>query len=121
VISFKVEGADLMARKFLLAATAVKTKAVPSGLHKAALLVTRSAKIKAAVDTGTMRAATMPVTISDSEIDVVSFAEYSVYVENGTSRMAAQPFMRPALDENAEQIRQIVGRSVVTTVESVMY
>lgn len=120
MITFKVEGADIMARKFLLAATAVPAKAVPDALDKAALLVTRSAKQKAAVDTGFMRGAIAPSRPSPSEADVTSHAEYSIYVEVGTSRMAAQPFMRPALDENAAQIEELVGHAVVTTVQGVL-
>lgn len=32
-------------------------------------------------------------------VDVVADVEYALFVEFGTSKMAAQPFLRPALDE----------------------
>lgn len=115
-----VTGAERIARKFLLAATAVPAKAVPDALDKAALLVTRTAKQKAAVDTGNMRASILPSRPSANEALVTSHAEYSVYVENGTYKMAAQPFMRPALDANADAITQLVGHSVITTVQGIL-
>lgn len=36
-------------------------------------------------------------------------AKYAKYVEFGTSKMQARPFMRPALDMNQEKIRKIFG------------
>ena len=120
MISFKVEGADIMARKFLLAATAVPAKAVPDALDKAALLVTRSAKINAPVDTGFLRGSIAPSRPSLSEADVTASAEYAIYQEVGTYKMAAQPFMRPALDENKAQIEELIGHSVQMAVQGVL-
>lgn len=57
------------------------------------------ARANAPVDTGNLRAGIHGSTdVSHIRVvgEVVSSAEYSVYVENGTSRMAPQPFMRPA-------------------------
>ena len=145
MITFKVEGADVMARKFARAAVIVPAKAVPSGLQKCGLLVERSAKIKAPVgDTGHLRGNIRVTNLTPVSVDVVSHADYSVYVEVGTDPhdirpkngkalfwpgaahpvavvhhpgTPAQPFMRPALDENKAQIMVILGREVVTTVQ----
>jgi HK97 gp10 family phage protein len=32
-------------------------------------------------------------------VDIVAEADYAIYQELGTSKMAAQPFLRPALDD----------------------
>jgi HK97 gp10 family phage protein len=64
---------------------------------KAAHDVEAHAKGNAAVDTGHMRNAINTVG-KGLTYEVHSPAEYSVYVELGTSRMAAQPFMMPALE-----------------------
>jgi HK97 gp10 family phage protein len=114
-----VTGAEAVARKFLIAATAVQ-KAVPDALDKAALLVTRSAKQKAPVDTGALRGLIKPERVSAKEADVVSPAEYSIYQEVGTYKMPAHPYMRPALDENAEAIKELIGDAALSAVGGAM-
>ena len=146
MISFQVIGAQAIAAKFAAAATIVPAKAVPSGLDKAGLLVLRRAKQKAPVDTGTLMGSIMKIDVSPAEVDAVAFADYSVYVEFGTGIYAeggggrqtpwvypsgdgfvttsgspAQPYMRPALDENKTQIEALIGKAVITTIEGVMY
>lgn len=44
------------------------------------------------------------------EVDVVVNADYGVYVELGTRKMAAQPFMLPAAEYVESQIPDICGR-----------
>ena len=119
MISFQVIGAQRMAAKFAAAAGAVQA-VVPSALDKAALLVLRRAKQKAPVDTGALRANIFSDHPSPDEADVVSPMEYSIYQEMGTYKMAAQPYMRPALDESQDQIEELLGHEVIVTVEAVM-
>jgi HK97 gp10 family phage protein len=115
VISLTVSGANIVAKRLANAAVASAKKL--DSLDKAALLVTRSAKMKAAVDTGFMRGAIQPVRVSYWEADVVAHADYSIYQEVGTYKMEAQPFMRPALDENADKIRELIGREAILNVQ----
>lgn len=42
--------------------------------------------------------------------EVESRAEYSVYLEFGTSEMGARPFLQPALEENKLKIRNLFKR-----------
>lgn len=35
--------------------------------------------------------------------------EYSIYVEKGTSKMRAQPYLTPALEENKQRIEKLVA------------
>lgn len=61
----------------------------------------------AAVDTGAMRAGIHSVfdsAVPMSFAQVIAPVEYSPYQEFGTYKMAAHPFMRPALDESAPEI-----------------
>lgn len=48
-------------------------------------------------------------------VTVTSRAPYSRFLEFGTSRMAARPFMRPALRRNLRRVRQMVGDAVRLT------
>lgn len=59
--------------------------------------VVEGAKARAAVDTGYMRDH-IEKRAFGSERVVISEAPYSGFVEYGTRNMAAQPFMRPALE-----------------------
>jgi HK97 gp10 family phage protein len=46
------------------------------------------------------------------EVKVGSDVEYAPYVELGTDRMAAQPFLEPALTENTSEIINILSRKI---------
>ena len=110
-------------------------------LEKACALVERSAKQKAPKDTGALRRSiTSKVEGSGNELRGVVFTplEYAPYIEFGTGlfaeeggRMDApwnyqddegnwhstsgqkpQPFMRPALDENREEIKRILKEGI---------
>lgn len=71
-------------------------------VRKAAFDVERGAKLRAAVDTGFMRSSIhTEIQQNDWRVyaaEVKVDAEYAWFVENGTSRMAPQPFMGPAYD-----------------------
>jgi HK97 gp10 family phage protein len=71
-----------------------------------ALLIQNGAKKRCPVDTGTLRRSihTEDGKISSTRAEVVigTDVDYAPYVEYGTGRMRAQPYMRPALDEEAE-------------------
>jgi HK97 gp10 family phage protein len=65
---------------------------------QAALEIEGLAKQFAPVDTGFMRNAITAEQEDEMAWTVTSAAFYSVYVEFGTSRMDAQPFMIPAIE-----------------------
>ena len=117
------------------------TDEIKSKLQKACALVERSAKEKAPKDTGELRRSiTSEVRGSDNGLEGVVFTplEYAPYVEFGTGLFAEkggrsdvpwnyqddegkwhstsgqhpQPFMRPALNENREEILRILKEGV---------
>jgi HK97 gp10 family phage protein len=59
------------------------------------------------VDTGYLRESGHLELLSDNVL-IVFDAEYASYVEFGTSKMEAQPFLRPALDENQDEALQAI-------------
>lgn len=69
------------------------------------ILVENAAKVLCPVDTGRLRAS-IGLTTSPSPngliVRVGSNVEYAGYIERGTSRMRAQPYLEPAL-------RQVIG------------
>jgi HK97 gp10 family phage protein len=62
--------------------------------------VEAAAKMLAAVDTGAMRNSIASEMVDDLTGQVSVGQEYAPYVEFGTSRMRAQPFLVPALEGN---------------------
>lgn len=95
-----------MAGEELRALSASLKSAGATITHRASLVVRRSAialashaRANAAVDTGFMQSSIDTAFDSGGLAAIISpTAEYSVYVEYGTSRMPPQPFMSPALD-----------------------
>lgn len=85
------------------------TKAGPIAAAKAARVIRKtafdieaSAKTAAPVDTGNLRNS-IGTDISNGGLTAVigPGAAYGIYVELGTSRMAAQPFLGPAYDRHS--------------------
>lgn len=76
-------------------------------VRNTAIDVNRLAKQLCPVDTGRLRAS---IQISDFNPDVPSAVvgtnvEYAEYVEYGTSRQSAQPYMRPAAEEGKQILK----------------
>lgn len=83
-----------------------------SGMKTACLLVERDAKIGCPVDTGRLRGS-LTNEIESKAKDIVgrvgSKVKYAPYVELGTSKMPAQPYLRPALHKNESRIKKLLG------------
>lgn len=96
-VKFKVKGVDRMVRQ--LAAKGKQARvATEAELQKSSLRIERAAKVKAPVDTGAMKNAIFSAKHGNLTYKVTSPQFYSVYVELGTRKMAAKPFLRPAID-----------------------
>lgn len=133
-MSMELEGAEELIERLKLIAEAGGTV---EGMQKACALVEAEAKKKAPKDTGELRRSiTSKVYEDEGEIQGVIFTplEYAPYVEYGTGLFAEsggrqdvpwnykddkgewhstrgqhpQPFMRPALDENRQQIMELL-------------
>lgn len=73
-----------------------------------------SARRRAPVRTGYLRSSIVNEKIDYGRHKVTVGARYGAYVEYGTRNMAAQPFFRPAVEENKaifmQQMRQVFHR-----------
>lgn len=81
-------------------------------IEKACLLVEGDAKRMCPVDTGRLRASiTHETEKSGDEVigRVGTNVEYGVYVEYGTSKMSAKPYLRPSLEKNKGKIKRLLG------------
>lgn len=92
------------------AAGARMTVMAPAVVAKTCAHIEAGAKSRAAVDTGAMRAS-VSTTLRGLTGEVgPTVPEYPVYVELGTSRMAAQPFMGPATVAAEETLPDGIGK-----------
>lgn len=69
---------------------------VASEVQQAALAIEGQAKVLAPVDTGALRNSIQTEMEGDLTAHVVAGVEYAVYVELGTYKAAAQPYLTPA-------------------------
>lgn len=80
---------------------------VQTVVRKTARDITADAKRLAPVDTGNLRGSIghsdlrTVGTTGNAEVEIGPTANYGVFLELGTSRMAPQPFMGPAADRHA--------------------
>lgn len=65
---------------------------------RTAIRVENLAKAYCPVDTGRLRASIGITRHPNNVISVGSNVEYAIFVETGTSRQRAQPYLKPALD-----------------------
>ncbi len=79
-----------------------------TAIHTGLFLIEGDAKLKCPVDTGTLRRSIMVEAKAtgphDAEGRCGTNVEYGPFVEFGTRFMAPQPFLRPAADQNQDQV-----------------
>lgn len=85
-----------------------------AALRKAAYDVERSAKARAAVDTGAMRSSVSTSFVGDGRSAVMAAevgptVDYALFVELGTSRMGPQPFLQPAYEEHVPRLEAAIA------------
>lgn len=97
-------------------AQATTGKLAQTVVRKTARDITRDAKLLAPVDTGNLRASIGHSDLrtvgqsGDMSVEIGPTANYGVFLELGTSRMPAQPFMGPAADRNEGPFAQALAK-----------
>ena len=90
--------------------------AIEQAMKEAVLIVEADAKRNAPVDTGRLRASitneVRKIAGAVLEGRVGTNVDYAKYVELGTSRQDPQPYLRPALRNNFEQIVSIIQEAI---------
>ena len=77
------------------------------GLEKVGLTAERYAKALCPVDTGRLRNSISHAVEGDS-VYIGTNVEYAVYVEKGTRKMQAYPYLKPAAQDHADEYKQIL-------------
>ena len=111
-----IKGKEL-AEKFKQAGKEIADK-IDKALYKAGLLVERSAKQIVPVDTGRLRAS-ISTRVIPGNAEVGTRVEYARFVEFGTEKQKAQPYLKPALENNREQIKIILHTVLTDTMNDI--
>jgi len=115
-IEVTVTGADMLARKFLDAANKLVDE-IDAAVEAGADLVQDMAITLVPVRTGLLKS-TIHVEPTGQMMERRvraggGEAPYAPYVEFGTRRMGAQPYMRPSLDARKAEIVNLIGKAVL--------
>lgn len=78
------------------------------------------------VDTGNLRESITAMEVEDGAIvsaigDLQNERFYAGYVEFGTSKMEAQPYIRPTIDEKGTEIVKAIGAQIVTQLKELAH
>ncbi len=104
-IVIKFDGLDDLLKRIEKQPANVRSEA-SNIIQNTALRVEKRAKANAPVDTGYLKQHITAEKTGELSADVTSLAEYSFYNEFGTRKMAAHPYMRPALNQEQPFIYQ---------------
>lgn len=78
-------------------------------LTEVGIVITAESQARTPVDTGRLRRE-QSYHVSGNQVDIGTNVEYAKYVEFGTSRQRAQPFLNSALSENTDKIGSIIQK-----------
>src|SRR5690606_14793221 len=118
-ITLRVRGSAELRRALERLRGAERRRAQQDGLEAGARVVETYAKLAAPVDTGTLRDSIMLDEVTPERAILGPHVDYAEHVEFGTSRMAARPFMRPAVDEHEREIVDAIEAAVRGFIEGV--
>jgi HK97 gp10 family phage protein len=90
-------------------------------MKRIVLQIERDAKSIVPVDTGNLRASIESRVIRNNDGGITGVVgtntDYAAFVEFGTSKMGAQPYLRPAVEQNRETVRELLGEGFTDAVE----
>lgn len=89
-------------------------RATGKAVRGAAMMVEREAKTRVPVDTGRLRSSIASEERTPLLFEVGTNVEYAAPVEFGTSKMAAQPYLEPAIESARVAFPGLVAQGVKT-------
>ena len=137
-LQVSIEGLDDLKKAFDLLPKRVAVRAASKAVREGAKIIQKAARAKVPVDTGNLkRSITIKVLnkkreamevaaligpgtgyFSKSKKTRVGDGFYGFFVEYGTKKMKAQPFMRPAYDENTVAAQQAIVNVIGEAIET---
>ena len=97
-------------QSFIPEAKKALSEAEERTLEAIGVFVEGEAIVRAPVDTGNLRnSLSHQVDHDDRAVVIGTPVEYAVYVEKGTSRNKAQPYLTPAIEDNIDKINKLAS------------
>ncbi len=118
-VRMTVTGSDTLRRNLARLAGNERRQAQTDGLEAGARIVETHSKLLCPVDTGFLRNSIQVDSVTANEAIIAPHTEYAEHVEFGTERQAAQPYMRPAIDEHEGEIVAAIEATVAAFVDEV--
>ena len=85
-----------------------KDQAIEKALEMMGLQCEKYAKMDAPKDTGRLQnSITHEVAMNEEAVYIGTNVEYAPYLEMGTSRMEARPYLKPAVNEHIDEYKRI--------------
>lgn len=82
-----------------------------AALHAIGAYVDGEAVVRCPVDTGNLRSSiNHSVNEAERSVSIGTPVYYGIYIELGTYKMAEQPFLKPAVEQNISNIKGIASR-----------
>lgn len=82
--------------------------AIPKALEIVGGTAERHVKEITPVDTGRLRNSIAHAMVGNNATAVGTSVEYAIYVEFGTYKMSAQPYLRPGIENHANEYAMII-------------
>lgn len=123
--SVRVEGAEEIVR-MLQSMEDEAIKILDNASSKAADPVLQSARNKCPVKSGKLKSSIYKKEEKNRKNTRKSYrvttkgCRYAMVVEAGAKKMAARPFLRPALDENFNNIRKIINKEILKGIDNAL-
>lgn len=110
-MSVTIRGADKVTANMAKASAAIEG-AVGDAVREAAMMIERDAKTNVPVDTGRLRGSIASEEKTPLLFEVGTNVEYATHVEFGTSKMAAHPYLEPAVESARSQYPDLIKEGV---------
>lgn len=125
-LSIRVEGAEKLRAQMKSLSDTVAGQVLADAAFLGGHVVRSDASRRAPIKTGNLRASMTVESVSSSRdhaevaVGPSRHAPYGIFVEFGTRRMSAQPYLRPALDANRGRVRSEIGQALKRALEAAL-
>ena len=121
--NYKITGLDQLESKFAKLESATQGKVLSNAVRSGANPILNDAIPRTRYRTGNLRRSLHVEVVNESqthaEAEIGTDVEYAPPQEFGTSRITAQPFLRPAFDTQVETAKKEIAEALKQQIESV--
>lgn len=121
--NYKITGLDQLESKFAKLESATQGKVLSNAVRSGANPILNDALIRVPVRFGNLKRSlhTEIVNASDThaEAEIGTDVEYAPFVELGTAKRTAKPYLRPAFDTQSEAAKKEIAEALKQQIESV--